>query len=133
MAEFYFQIKMAHIGFVLASGATFALRGLLLQLGQSWVMAKSIRYLSIGIDTLLLVTALMLLSILHLNPFTTDWLATKLILLVVYILLGVMALRRAEGRGKRLFYYLAALVTFGFIYSVARAHHPLGIFLTLGA
>lgn len=124
---------MAHIGFVLASGMTFALRGLLLQLGQGWVMTKSVRYLSIGIDTLLLITALMLLSILHLNPFTTDWLATKLILLVVYIFLGVMALRRAQGRGKRLLYYVCALATFGFIYSVARAHHPLGIFLNLGA
>lgn len=133
MAAFYLQIKLAHIGFVLTSGTVFALRGLLVQLGQTWVMTKPVRYLSILIDTLLLITALMLLAILHLNPFTTAWVATKIVLLVLYIYLGVMAMRRSRGRGKRLLYYLAALATFGFIYSVARAHHPLGILLALGA
>lgn len=131
MASFYLQIKLAHIGLVLASGALFALRGLMVQAGQRWAMAKPVRRLSIGIDTLLLLTAVLLLLILHLNPFTTAWIAVKLVLLVAYIALGVLALRRAQRRGARLVAYLAALVVFGFMYSVARAHHPLGLFLHL--
>ena len=129
MIEFYPQIKLAHIGLVLASGLLFALRGLLVMLGQRWAMAAPLRWLSYTIDTSLLTAALMLLVVLQVNPFTTAWLATKLILLVVYVVLGSLALKRAKGRGMRLATYLAALAVFGFMYSVARAHHPLGVFL----
>ena len=129
MIEFYPQIKLAHIGLVLASGLLFAIRGLLVMLGQRWAMAAPLRWLSYTIDTSLLTAALMLLVVLQVNPFTTAWLATKLILLVVYVVLGSLALKRAKGRGMRLATYLAALAVFGFMYSVARAHHPLGVFL----
>ena len=129
MIEFYPQIKLAHIGLVLASGLLFAIRGLLVMLGQRWAMAAPLRWLSYTIDTSLLTAALMLLVVLQINPFTTAWLATKLILLVVYVVLGTLALKRAKGRGARLATYLAALAMFGFMYSVARAHHPLGVFL----
>ena len=129
MIEFYPQIKLAHIGLVLSSGLLFAIRGLLVMLGQRWAMAAPLRWLSYTIDTSLLTAALMLLVVLQINPFTTAWLATKLILLVVYVVLGTLALKRAKGRGARLATYLAALAVFGFMYSVARAHHPLGVFL----
>ena len=129
MIEFYPQIKLAHIGLVLASGLLFAIRGLLVMLGQRWAMAAPLRWLSYTIDTSLLTAALMLLVVLQVNPFTTVWLATKLILLVVYVVLGSLALKRAKGRGMRLATYLAALAVFGFMYSVARTHHPLGVFL----
>ena len=129
MIEFYPQIKLAHIGLVLASGLLFAIRGLLVMLGQRWAMAAPLRWLSYTIDTSLLTAALMLLVVLQVYPFTTAWLATKLILLVVYVVLGSLALKRAKGRGMRLATYLAALAVFGFMYSVARAHHPLGVFL----
>ena len=126
MIEFYLPIKHAHIGLVLASGGLFALRGAAVLLGQRWANAAPLRWLSYTIDTLLLTAALMLLVMLKLNPFTTDWLATKLVLLVAYVVLGVFALRRA--RSWRALWYVAALACFGFMYSVARAHHPLGLF-----
>ena len=106
MASFYLQIKLAHIGLVLASGALFAVRGLLVQTGQHWALAKPVRRLSIGIDTLLLVTALLLLLILHLNPFTTAWIAVKLVLLVVYIALGVFAFAGVSGRTGRVRFHV---------------------------
>ena len=133
MQAYYLYIKLAHIGLVLGSGALFAMRGLMLQLGMRWPMAKPVRKLSIVIDTCLLISAILLLVILHLNPVETAWVATKIILLLVYIVLGVLALHRARTRRKRLIAYLAALAVFAFIYSVARAHHPYGWFLSLMA
>ncbi|HMN34545.1 MAG TPA: SirB2 family protein [Chiayiivirga sp.] len=129
MIEYYPQIKAAHVGFVLASGGLFALRGVLVQLGQRWAMSAPVRYLSYTVDTALLTSALMLLAVLHLNPFTTPWLAVKLAMLLVYVVLGTLALRRARGRRAKFAFYLAALAAFGFMYSVARAHHPLGFML----
>lgn len=126
MIEFYLQIKQAHIGLVLLSGGLFALRGLLLLAGQRWANARPIRWLSYTIDTGLLTAALMLLVVLKLNPFVVPWLAVKLVLLVVYVVLGYIALKRARG-WPRLAWYVAALACFGFMYTVARAHHPLGL------
>jgi uncharacterized membrane protein SirB2 len=129
MIEFYPQIKLAHIGLVLASGGVFALRGLAVLLGQRWANAAALRYLSYSIDTCLLTAALMLLVVLKLNPFAVPWLSVKLALLVLYVVLGVFALRRA--RSHRALWYLSALACFGLMYSVAIAHHPLGIFARL--
>lgn len=126
MIEYYLQIKHAHIGLVLASGGLFALRGTAALAGMRWPLAAPVRYLSYTIDTALLTAALMLLVVLRLNPFATGWLGVKLLLLVAYIVLGVLALKRARTRAGRALCLAAALAAFGFMYSVARAHHPLG-------
>ncbi|HEY4529756.1 MAG TPA: SirB2 family protein [Luteimonas sp.] len=128
MIEFYPQIKWLHVAMVMASGTLFAMRGLLVLLGRPGLaMAAVPRYLSYAIDTTLLTAALMLLTILPGAMFANGWLATKLVLLVVYVGLGTFALKRGRSPRVRLGCYLAALVTFAFIYSVARAHHPGGI------
>jgi len=112
---------------VLASGGLLAARGLLLLLGQRWAMAAPLRYLSYSIDTALLTAALMLLVILKLNAFTTGWLLTKRVLLTLYIALGTFALKRGRSPRVRWLSYCAALAVFGFMYTVARAHQPLGL------
>ena len=134
MFEYYLQIKQAHIGLALSSGALFALRGLLMLLGAGRIArALPLRIASWSIDTALLTAALMLLVVLKLNPLVTPWLAVKLIALVVYIGLGHAAMRTAGGRARQALYLLLALGVFAFIYSVARSHHPLGfLFTSLG-
>ena len=124
--EFYTEIKFVHIAAVLTSGGLFALRGLLFGLGQSWVMAAPVRYLVYAVDTVLLTAALMLATMLHQYPFADAWLTVKVLLLVVYIVLGILALRRGRSAGIRLASWLSALAIFGLIISVARAHDPLG-------
>lgn len=133
MIEFYPQIKAFHILAVLASGGLFALRGIFALAGQRWPLAAPVRYLSYTIDTALLTAALMLLTILKLNPFVVPWLGVKLLLLVAYIVLGVMALKRARTTPARVGFLLAALLCFGAMYSIARTHHPLGILAGLVA
>ena len=127
MIEFYPQIKAVHVAMVIASGGLFALRGAAVLAGARWAMAAPLRYLSYTIDTTLLTAALMLLTSLKLNPFVVPWLSVKLALLVVYVVLGSLALKRARSRRARAAFYVAALATFGFMYFVARAHHPLGL------
>ena len=130
MIEFYAQIKWVHVAAVFASGGLFLLRGLLLQAGQQRVaMAAPVRWLSYGIDTTLLTAALMLLTILPHAIYANGWLTAKLVLLVVYVGLGTFALKRARTPRGRLTCYVAALVVFGFMLTIARAHHPLGALL----
>ena len=117
---------------MLASGALFALRGLAVLQGQVWAMRRSVRLLSYSIDTALLGAALLLLAILGLNPLSTPWLLTKLALLLLYIVLGSLALKRARTALTRLASYLMALLCYGFMLTVALTHSPLGVLRWLG-
>lgn len=126
-AVWYPAVKTAHIGLVLASGCLFALRGALVLAGQGWVMATPWRMLSYGIDTLLLTAGVTLWAVLSLNPVTSPWLGTKLLLLLLYIVLGSLALKRARTTAMRRVSYVGALVVYLAMGSVAVAHHPLGL------
>ena len=132
MLEFYPEIRWVHICAVIASGSFFALRGAGVLAGARWPMWAPLRYLTYTIDTVLLTAALMLVTILHQYPFVQAWLTVKVLLLVVYIVLGTFALKRARTQQARAIFYIAALAVFLFIASVARAHHPLGILRQLG-
>lgn len=126
MIDFYPQIKQFHVFAALLSGALFALRGAFVLGGAVWPMHAPLRWLSYAIDTALLTAALMLLTILPGAMFANGWLVAKLLLLIVYVVLGSFALKRARGPRTRLVFYLAALATFACIYATARSHQPLG-------
>ncbi len=129
LIAFYPQIKAVHIACVVASGSLFAIRGAAVLSGARWPLALPVRWLSYAIDTTLLTAALMLLTILPWAVFGNGWLATKLTLIVVYVVLATFALRRARTRRARAGFYVAALLTFAFVISIALAHHPFGMFL----
>ena len=127
MLEFYPQIKAVHILCVLLSGALFALRGTLVLAGRNGAAQWApVRYLSYSIDTTLLTAALMLLTILPGALFANGWLTTKMVLLVVYVVLATLALKRANNRRARAICFALALGTYFFMLGVARMHHPLG-------
>jgi uncharacterized membrane protein SirB2 len=129
--EFYPQIRLVHVAAVLASGGLFTVRAIAVLLEQRWAMAVPLRYLSYSIDTVLLTAALMLMTVLHQFPIVNSWLTVKVSLVVVYIVLGSFALKRAGASKARLAFAVGALVVFGFIVSVARTHSPLGAFAWL--
>ncbi|MFZ9348730.1 MAG: SirB2 family protein [Arenimonas sp.] len=128
MIEFYIPVKSVHVAAVLASGSLFALRGVLVLTGRAWAMSAPLRYLSYSIDTVLLTAALMLATMLPGAVFANGWLAVKLTLLVSYVLLGSFALKRGRSNRSRILFFIAAVIVYAFMYSVARTHQPLGVF-----
>lgn len=127
MIAYYPQIKLLHVACVLASVALFTFRGTVsVVLNKPWGDHALLRYASYTIDTLLLTFALMLLTMLQIGPFAQPWLGVKLAWLVLYIVFGALALRRAKSRSARLLFLVLALLTFAWMYGVARAHHPAG-------
>jgi uncharacterized membrane protein SirB2 len=120
--EFYPHIKLAHMALVAASGALFALRGAAVLAGQSWPLRRPLRMASVAIDSALLAAGAALWSLLSLDPLRDAWLGMKLLLLVFYVVLGTLALKRASAPA-----YGAAIACFLFMVSVAIAHHPLGV------
>jgi uncharacterized membrane protein SirB2 len=126
--EFYPEIRAVHIGAVLLSGTLFASRGIGVLLGARWPQAAPWRWLSVSIDTVLLTAALMLLNIVPAAVFANHWLSVKLTLLVVYVVLGSLALKRARSARARAICFAAAVLVFVGMLGIARTHQPLGWF-----
>lgn len=133
MSQIYLAIKHAHIGLVGLSGTLFAARGLGVIAGADWPMQPLARRLSVAIDVLLLAAGITLWILLGLHPLHHSWLGTKLALLLLYIVLGSFALKRAPTRGGKSAFLIAALALFCFMASVALAHHPAGWFARFSA
>ena len=128
MTEYYLLLRHAHISCAILTIALFVLRGALMLAESPWQRNIVLRYLPHVIDTVLLTTALMLTTVIHQYPFSTGWVTMKVVLLVVYIVLGSIALKRGRTKRIRTVALVAALLTIGFLVTVARTHHPLGVF-----
>lgn len=124
----YPLIKLGHISLVALSAGLFSARGLAVLWGARWAMQAGARKLSVAIDSLLLAAGLSLWLLLGLNPTHELWLGFKLGLLLLYIVLGSIALKRGRSRGQRALALIAAWLILGFMVSVARHRHPLGVF-----
>ena len=127
MSEYYLTLRGVHIGCAVLTVTLFVLRGGLMLADSPWQRNAVLRYLPHAVDTVLLTTALMLTTVIHQYPFSTGWLTAKVVLLVAYVVLGSIALKRGRTKRIRVAAFVAALATVGFLVTVARAHHPLGI------
>jgi uncharacterized membrane protein SirB2 len=128
MTEHYLLLRHVHIGCAVLTIVLFVLRGGLMLVESTWQRNVVLRYLPHVVDTVLLTSALMLTTVIHQYPFSTGWVTMKVVLLVIYIVLGSIALKRGRTKSIRVAALVAALVTIGFLVTVARAHHPLGVF-----
>jgi len=126
LAWAYPLLLKTHAGLVAGSAGLFTLRGLGGLMGHTWPLRALWRHLSVAIDTALLLAGASLWWLLQLNPLHMPWLGVKLALLLVYIALGSMALKRAHTPRSRALFLLAALLCLAFMASIALARHPLG-------
>ncbi|WP_198263893.1 SirB2 family protein [sulfur-oxidizing endosymbiont of Gigantopelta aegis] len=90
---FYEFVKYLHVTAIILSISGFIIR-VILKLNDSPSQRKYwFKKLPHKVDTLLLASALTMVYLLGVNPFTTFWLAEKMTGLLIYILLGMIALR----------------------------------------
>jgi uncharacterized membrane protein SirB2 len=115
----YFLLKHLHVSCVVVSGLGFFLRGILMLRGSPLLRARWVRVSPHVVDTLLLGSAVGLVTVTGQYPWVVAWVAAKIAGLLVYIGLGTMALRRGRTREQRIAYWIAALLSFAYIVSVA--------------
>ncbi len=127
MIEFYPQIRLLHITAISCSGALFAARGLAALAGMHWQRARWAQFLSYGINSILLVAATFLLAILPSVIFSNGWLHVKVLLVIAYLTLDLIAFWRERSRRTLFWLLIPAVLVYLQIYSIARAHHPLGM------
>lgn len=131
MSAYHSLLRNLHITCAIASISLFVLRHILSLYKVDWRRFRALRIMPHAIDSLLLISAVLLSIIVGQYPFVDAWLTVKVIALVAYIVLGMQALKRDRPQGARRIAFIAAVTVFLFIISVARTHSPLGVLVTI--
>ena len=118
MIAYYPMFKHLHMTLALVSLLLFIYRWSLALAGSDRLQQKWLKILPHINDTFLLLFGVLLAVTLQLSPGQQPWLMAKLMALVLYIGLGVMALKR-PARGQKLAAGVAALAVFGYMVGAA--------------
>lgn len=115
----YLALKYFHMACAALSGSLFVLRGIWMLRESAMLQRRWVRIAPHVVDTLLLASALILVTWSGQYPFVQNWLTAKIIALIVYIALGTIALKRGRNKTVRVCAFIAALAIFAYIGSVA--------------
>jgi uncharacterized membrane protein SirB2 len=128
MAEWYSSIKTLHLITVAVTAVLFLIRFYWLQTGSLMLQQRWVRILPHLNDTLLLVSGILLVTITQCYPFSPQgaWLTEKLFGVIIYIVLGAIALgRRPRAQKMRWIAFIVAVVALVLICQLATSKMPL--------
>ena len=117
-------VHAVHVKTALISISGFIFRGVLRFRGSDMVDRKWLKITPHVNDTILIVSAVLLLNQYGLNPLQISWLQAKLVALLIYISLGFIAFRFGRTRSIRLVSWCAAILVFCYIVAVAVTKNP---------
>ncbi|TQV72421.1 hypothetical protein FLL45_17950 [Aliikangiella marina] len=89
----------------------FLLRGYWMMTDNKLLGAKPVKILPHINDTILLGAAIYLVVITQMYPFVVNWITAKVVLLVVYIVAGVFALKRGKTKQIRSVAFVIAVAS----------------------
>lgn len=124
----YALLKMIHVGSVIVSYTLFFLRGIWLMQNSENLHQRWVRILPHVVDTVLLTSAIILAMLIQQDPLNDSWLTAKVVGLLAYIGLGMIAMRFGKIRRTKIIAWIAAQCVFIYIVLVALTKNPaLGI------
>ncbi|MCK2095782.1 SirB2 family protein [Thauera aromatica] len=115
----YYTIKHLHVTCVVLSAAGFLLRGMWMFTRSPLLQRRLTRVLPHVIDSLLLLSAIGLATMIGQYPFAAGWVTAKVFGLIAYILLGTVALKRGRTPMVRATAFVGALMVYAWIVSIA--------------
>ncbi len=124
MAAFYNSLKYLHVIAVALSGALFFIRGVWMLIDSPRLNRRWVRVAPHVIDTVLLLSAVALTLIIQQYPFVHTWLTAKVVVLVLYIGMGMIAIRHGKRKSVRAVAWIIALLLFVYIVIIAWRHDP---------
>ena len=115
----YILFKFIHITTALISIVGFIIRGIWMIQSSPMLQQRWVRITPHINDTFLLLSAIALIIITSQYPGPATWINAKIVALLVYIILGTVALKRGKTKGIRIFSGFLALLTFAYIVMTA--------------
>lgn len=120
----YAALKIIHVISVIFSYLLFILRGIWMMQYSPILQRRWVKILPHVIDTVLLASAVTLVTMIQQYPGMSTWLSAKIGGLLLYIILGMMALRFGKSRKIKIISWIAAQIVFFYIVLVALTKNP---------
>lgn len=120
----YALVKMIHVGSIILSYLLFLTRGIWMMRNSTKLKQRWVKILPHIIDTVLLTSAIFLAVSLQQDPLNHSWLSAKVIGLLLYICLGMVAMRFGKTRKTKIIAWVAAQCVFVYIVLVALTKSP---------
>jgi len=124
LIDLFPYIKILHIATVIFTGLFFLVRFIWMINGTLQQRGEWVRRLPAINDTILLACGLIMTTVIHQYPFINSWLTAKVLVLLIYIVSGLIALRLGKSRKIRIIAGIFALSCYGYIVAAAIKHHP---------
>lgn len=124
--------KLVHVGCAALTLVSFSLRGVWMLYWPGMLKRAAVKIVPHVVDAVLLASAIVLMIQTQQYPPAQTWLTAKILAVLVYIVLGSVALKRGRTRAIRVSTWLAALATYSYIVAVAltRDAFPLRVLFT---
>ncbi len=116
--------KDIHVTCVILTWLLFFVRGIWMLRDSPLLRKKLTRRVPPLVDTVLLASAIVQAMTLHQYPITHDWLTAKLIALLFYIGLGMVALTYGRTKRIRIVAWAGAQLCFFYVVTVALTRNP---------
>ena len=130
MSMSYAAIKMLHVSSVIISYLLFSLRSIWMMQDSTRLKRGWVKITPHVVDTVLLTSAVALAVRIQQDPIHDSWLSAKVVGLLMYITLGMMALRFGKTRKAKISACVAAQLVFIYIVLVAVTKNPAVFFFT---
>lgn len=121
----FMLLKHTHVTCAVISFVLFFLRGIWSFNGSPIMRQGWVKLVPHVVDTLLLASALAMAYLIQQYPLVDAWLTAKFFGLVLFIILGSVALKHGRTRNIRIVAWLGAQVVFAYVVLVATNHNPL--------
>ncbi len=118
--------KQLHVALAVLTALSFCVRGFWMLTGSALAQSPWSRWLPHVVDTLLFLTGVTMAVGLSISPHAHPWLAVKLVAIVVYIVIGSIALNRGRTYQQRVVAFALSLAVLGFVFAVALQHDAWG-------
>jgi uncharacterized membrane protein SirB2 len=121
----YLIFKYAHVVAAVTTISGFVLRGYWMLVDSKKLQHPVTKIAPHIIDTVFLLAGIGLIWLLHPEPLKQPWLIAKFAGLIVYVLLGTVAIRRGPTKEIRMIAFAGAVAVFAYIVGVALTRSPL--------
>lgn len=123
--EMYLILKYVHTLAAIATISGFMLRGIWMLQESEKLQHRVAKIAPHIVDTVFLLAGIGMIWQLQLNPLTQTWLLAKFAGLIVYILLGTIAIKRGPTRQIRTLAFVGAIAVFAYVGGVALTRNAL--------
>ena len=121
----YLSLKITHVSCGAISYVLFVVRGVWMMRGSAFLQRRWVKIVPHVVDTVLLAGAIAMAIMIRQYPLVEPWITAKVIGLMLYVALGIVALKRGKSMHIRIAAWVAAQAVFFYIVAVAVTRNPI--------